>query len=252
MSEEIIKVENLKKTFNDNLEILKGISFSVKKGEVLSIIGPSGSGKSTLLRCISQLEDVTDGTITICGKKLVENGVYVDKKLKHEIILKSGLVFQNFNLFPHYSVLKNVTEPQIHVLKRPKDEAEQTAMELLKRMGLAEKAQNYPCELSGGQQQRVSIARALALKPEVLLFDEPTSALDPELTGEILAVIKELASEKMTMVVVTHEMAFARDISTEIIFMDGGVIVEQGEPNKVINNPQTERMKTFLSRFAGR
>ena len=252
MSEEIIKIENLKKTFNDNLEILKGISFSVQKGEVLSIIGPSGSGKSTLLRCISQLEDVTDGSITICGKKLVENGVYVDKKLKHEIILKSGLVFQNFNLFPHYSVLKNVTEPQIQVLKRPKDEAEQTAMELLKRMGLAEKAKNYPCELSGGQQQRVSIARALALKPEVLLFDEPTSALDPELTGEILAVIKELASEKMTMVVVTHEMAFARDISTEIIFMDGGVIVEQGEPNQVINNPKTERMKAFLSRFAGR
>lgn len=252
MSEEIIKVENLKKTFNDNLEILKGISFSVQKGEVLSIIGPSGSGKSTLLRCISQLEDVTDGSITICGKKLVENGVYVDKKLKHEIILKSGLVFQNFNLFPHYSVLKNVTEPQIQVLKRPKDEAEQTAMELLERMGLSQKAKSYPCELSGGQQQRVSIARALALKPEVLLFDEPTSALDPELTGEILAVIKELASEKMTMVVVTHEMAFARDISTEIIFMDGGVIVEQGEPNQVINNPQTERMKAFLSRFAGR
>lgn len=252
MSEEIIKIENLKKTFNDNLEILKGISFSVQKGEVLSIIGPSGSGKSTLLRCISQLEDVTDGSITICGKKLVENGVYVDKKLKHEIILKSGLVFQNFNLFPHYSVLKNITEPQIQVLKRPKDEAEQTAMELLERMGLSQKAKSYPCELSGGQQQRVSIARALALKPEVLLFDEPTSALDPELTGEILAVIKELASEKMTMVVVTHEMAFARDISTEIIFMDGGVIVEQGEPNQVINNPQTERMKAFLSRFAGR
>lgn len=252
MSEEIIKIENLKKTFNDNLEILKGISFSVQKGEVLSIIGPSGSGKSTLLRCISQLEDVTDGSITICGKKLVENGVYVDKKLKHEIILKSGLVFQNFNLFPHYSVLKNVTEPQIQVLKRPKDEAEQTAMELLERMGLSQKAKSYPCELSGGQQQRVSIARALALKPEVLLFDEPTSALDPELTGEILAVIKELASEKMTMVVVTHEMAFARDISTEIIFMDGGVIVEQGESNQVINNPQTERMKAFLSRFAGR
>ena len=250
MSEEIKKVENLKKTFNDNLEILKGISFSVEKGEVLSIIGPSGSGKSTMLRCISQLEDVTGGSITICGKKLVENGVYADKKLKHEIILKSGLVFQNFNLFPHYSVLKNVTEPQIQVLKRPKDEAEQTAMELLKRMGLAEKAKSYPCELSGGQQQRVSIARALALKPEVLLFDEPTSALDPELTGEILAVIKELASEKMTMVVVTHEMAFARDISTEIIFMDGGVIVEQGEPNQVINNPQTERMKAFLSRFS--
>lgn len=252
MSEEIIKVENLKKTFNDNLEILKGISFSVEKGEVLSIIGPSGSGKSTMLRCISQLEDVTGGSITICGKKLVENGVYADKKLKHEIILKSGLVFQNFNLFPHYSVLKNIINPQVQVLKKNKDEAEQTAMELLKRMGLAEKAKSYPCELSGGQQQRVSIARALALKPEVLLFDEPTSALDPELTGEILAVIKELASEKMTMVVVTHEMAFARDISSEIIFMDGGVIVEQGEPNQVINNPQTERMKAFLSRFAGR
>lgn len=252
MSEEIIKVENLKKTFNDNLEILKGISFSVQKGEVLSIIGPSGSGKSTLLRCISQLEDVTDGTITICGKKLVENGVYVDKKLKHEIILKSGLVFQNFNLFPHYSVLKNITEPQIQVLKRPKDEAEQTAMELLKRMGLAEKAQNYPCELSGGQQQRVSIARALALKPEVLLFDEPTSALDPELTGEILAVIKELASEKMTMVVVTHEMAFARDLSDHIIFMDDGLIVEQGSADDVINNPKQERTKAFLSRFAAK
>lgn len=250
MNEEIIKVENLKKTFNDNLEILKGISFSVKKGEVLSIIGPSGSGKSTMLRCISQLEDVTDGSITICGKKLVENGVYADKKLKHEIILKSGLVFQNFNLFPHYSVLKNITDPQMQVLKKTKQEAEQTAMELLKRMGLSEKAANYPCELSGGQQQRVSIARALALKPEVLLFDEPTSALDPELTGEILAVIKELAADKMTMVVVTHEMAFARDISSEIIFMDGGVIVEQGEPNQVINNPQTERMKAFLSRFS--
>ena len=250
MSEEIKKVENLKKTFNDNLEILKDISFSVQKGEVLSIIGPSGSGKSTMLRCISQLEDVTDGSITICGKKLVENGVYADKKLKHEIILKSGLVFQNFNLFPHYSVLKNITDPQIQVLKRPKDEAEQTAMELLERMGLSQKAKSYPCELSGGQQQRVSIARALALKPEVLLFDEPTSALDPELTGEILAVIKELAAEKMTMVVVTHEMAFARDISSEIIFMDGGVIVEQGEPNQVINNPQTERMKAFLSRFS--
>lgn len=252
MSEEIIKIENLKKTFNDNLEILKGISFSVQKGEVLSIIGPSGSGKSTLLRCISQLEDVTDGSITICGKKLVENGVYVDKKLKHEIILKSGLVFQNFNLFPHYSVLKNVTEPQIQVLKRPKDEAEQTAMELLERMGLSQKAKSYPCELSGGQQQRVSIARALALKPEVLLFDEPTSALDPELTGEILAVIKELASEKMTMVVVTHEMAFARDLSDHIIFMDDGLIVEQGSADDVINNPKQERTKAFLSRFAAK
>ncbi len=248
--EEIIKVENLKKTFNDNVEIIKGISFSVEKGEVLSIIGPSGSGKSTMLRCISQLEKVTDGSITICGKTLVKNGLYVDKKEKHEIILKSGLVFQNFNLFPHYSVLKNIVEPQIRVLGKSRDEAETVALDLLKRMGLSDKVKNYPCELSGGQQQRVSIARALALKPEVLLFDEPTSALDPELTGEILAVIKELAAEKMTMVVVTHEMAFARDISSKVIFMDGGVIVEQGNPVEIINNPKTERMKAFLSRFA--
>lgn len=247
--EEIIRVENLTKTFNDKLEILKGISFSVQRGEVLSIIGPSGSGKSTMLRCISQLENVTGGTISICGQTLVKDGVYSDKKTRHEITLKSGLVFQNFNLFPHYSVLKNVVEPQIQVLKKTKAEAENVAMELLARMGLSEKKDSYPCELSGGQQQRVSIARALALKPEVLLFDEPTSALDPELTGEILAVIKELASEKMTMVVVTHEMSFARDISTKIIFMDGGVIVEEGNPEDVINNPQVERTKAFLSRF---
>lgn len=245
---EIIKVENLVKNFGD-LEIIKGISFSVHKGEVLSIIGPSGSGKSTILRCISQLETVTGGTVSIGGLTLVENGVYSDKHMRHEITLKSGLVFQNFNLFPHYSVLNNVVKPQMEVLKKSKAEATQTAMELLKRMGLDQKANNYPCELSGGQQQRVSIARALALKPEVLLFDEPTSALDPELTGEILAVIKELAEEKMTMVVVTHEMAFARDISTKIIFMDGGVIVEQGKPEDVINNPQAERTKAFLSRF---
>ena len=247
--EEIIKVDNLKKSFKDNVEILKGISFSVKKGEVLSIIGPSGSGKSTMLRCISQLETVTDGSISVCGLELVKNGVYAEKKVRHEIILKSGMVFQNFNLFPHYSVLKNIVEPQVQVLHKSKKDAEKTAIELLERMGLSAKKDNYPCELSGGQQQRVSIARALALKPEVLLFDEPTSALDPELTGEILAVIKELASEKMTMVVVTHEMAFARDISTKIIFMDGGVIVEQGNPEELINNPQMDRTKAFLSRF---
>jgi len=246
---EIISVQNLKKTFADGVEVLKDISFKVEKGEVLGIIGPSGSGKSTILRCISQLTDVTDGTITICGETLVENGKYAPKDKRHEITLKSGLVFQNFNLFPHFSVLQNVVEPQVRVLKKSKKEAEETAMVLLKRMGLEQKAKNYPCELSGGQQQRVSIARALALKPEVLLFDEPTSALDPELTGEILAVIKELAEEKMTMVVVTHEMAFARDISSKIMFMDGGVIVEQGNPFDVINNPQQERTKAFLSRF---
>ena len=246
--EDIITVENLQKSFGE-LNIIKGISFSVHKGEVLGIIGPSGSGKSTILRCISQLEEVSGGTIKICGNPLVENGIYVNKKDRQKIILKSGLVFQNFNLFPHYSVLQNVTEPQIRVLKKSESEAKKTAMEILDRMALAEKCDSYPCQLSGGQQQRVSIARALALKPEVLLFDEPTSALDPELTGEILAVIKELALEKMTMVVVTHEMAFARDISSHIIFMDGGVIVEEGEPEAVINNPQKERTKLFLSRF---
>ena len=246
--EDIITVENLQKSFGE-LNIIKGISFSVHKGEVLGIIGPSGSGKSTILRCISQLEEVSGGTIKICGNPLVENGIYVNKKDRQKIILKSGLVFQNFNLFPHYSVLQNVTEPQIRVLKKSETEAKKTAMEILDRMALAEKCDSYPCQLSGGQQQRVSIARALALNPEVLLFDEPTSALDPELTGEILAVIKELAEEKMTMVVVTHEMAFARDISSHIIFMDGGVIVEEGQPEAVINNPQKERTKLFLSRF---
>lgn len=246
---DIIYVDNLHKTFKDNVTVLKGISFSVEKGDVLSIIGPSGSGKSTILRCISQLEEVSQGTIKICGKTLVENGLYVDKKEKQKITLMSGLVFQNFNLFPHYSVLENIINPQMSVLNKSKEEAEILARDLLKRMGLLEKENNYPCELSGGQQQRVSIARALALKPEVLLFDEPTSALDPELTGEILAVIKELAKEKMTMVVVTHEMAFARDISSKIIFMDGGLIVEQGNPMELINNPKEERTKAFLSRF---
>ncbi len=245
---EIIKVENLKKSFGD-VNILKGISFSVLEGEVLSIIGPSGSGKSTILRCISQLETVDDGTVEICGKYLVKDGVYSSKQEMNSIILKSGLVFQNFNLFPHLSVLQNVMDAQLCVLKKSKEEARQTALTLLERMGLSEKADSYPCELSGGQQQRVSIARALALKPEVLLFDEPTSALDPELTGEILSVIKDLAKEKMTMVVVTHEMSFARDISDYIIFMDQGVIVEEGKPEQVIGNPQQERTRNFLARF---
>lgn len=246
---EIINVKNLKKSFG-SLEIIKDVSFSVVKGEVLSIIGPSGSGKSTMLRCISQLEEVTDGTIEICGETLVKNGVYVDKKSRHEITLKSGLVFQNFNLFPHYSVIENIMKPQMLVLKKSEDDARKVAISLLKRMDLEQKANNYPCELSGGQQQRVSIARALALKPEVLLFDEPTSALDPELTGEILEVIKELASEKMTMVVVTHEMNFAKEISDKVIFMDNGFIVAEGAPKDVIENPQNERVISFLSRVS--
>lgn len=246
--EKIITVEHLKKSFGE-VDVIRDVSFSVEKGEVLGIIGPSGSGKSTILRCVSHLETVTDGSISISGNYLVKDGVYAPKKDMQKIMLNAGLVFQNFNLFPHYSVLKNVTDPQIRVLKRSKEEAEAIAHELLARMGLSAKEKNYPCELSGGQQQRVSIARALALKPEVLLFDEPTSALDPELTGEILAVIKDLAAEKMTMVVVTHEMSFARDTSNHIIFMDGGVIVEEGSPEAVINNPKEERTKQFLSRF---
>ena len=202
-----------------------------------------------MMRCINQLETVSGGTIEICGETLVKDGIYGDKKKLREIGLHSGLVFQNFNLFPHFSVLKNITEAQIHVLKRSKAEAEEIARKLLAKMGLQDKEAAYPCELSGGQQQRVSIARALALNPDILFFDEPTSALDPELTGEILKVIRELADEKMTMVVVTHEMAFARDLCDTIIFMDGGVIVEQGKAMDLINNPQNERTKAFLSKY---
>lgn len=249
-TDEIISVRHVKKTFSDGVPVLKDISFSVHKGEVLGIIGPSGSGKSTLLRCITQLTTADDGTITICGEDIVTDGVYADKKTLRKIGLNLGLVFQNFNLFPHFSVLKNITDAQIHVLGTPREQAEAVALQLLERMGLQDKAKNYPCELSGGQQQRVSIARALALKPKVLLFDEPTSALDPELTGEILAVIRSLAAEKMTMVVVTHEMSFARDTSDYALFMDGGVVVEQGKSADVIGNPQMERTKDFLRRFA--
>lgn len=248
MSETIVKVENLSKSFG-KLEVIKDVSFSVEKGQVLGIIGPSGSGKSTMMRCINQLETVSGGTIEICGETLVKDGIYAEKKKLREIGLHSGLVFQNFNLFPHFSVLKNITEAQIHVLKRNKAEAEEVARKLLGKMGLQDKEASYPCELSGGQQQRVSIARALALNPDILFFDEPTSALDPELTGEILKVIRELADEKMTMVVVTHEMAFARDLCDTIIFMDGGVIVEQGKATDLINNPQNERTKAFLSKY---
>lgn len=244
----IISVKNLKKSFG-NLNVLKDISFEVSEGEVLGIIGPSGSGKSTLLRCLNQLETATSGEIDICGKNLFKDGKYADKKTLREIILNLGFVFQNFNLFPHFSVLQNITDAQIHVLKTPKEEAEEIARKLLSDMGLSGKENAYPCQLSGGQQQRVSIARSLALKPKVLLFDEPTSALDPELTGEILSVIRRLADEKMTMVVVTHEMAFARDISDKIIFMDGGYIVEEGDPKELFTNPKTDRMKDFLKRF---
>ena len=248
----ILEVKNLSKTFGD-LKVLKDISFNVEQGQVVAIIGPSGSGKSTLLRCVNQLERADDGEITVSGLKMLseKNGkaVYAGRKVLREIRLKIGLVFQNFNLFPHMSVLQNIIEAPIHVLKKPKKEAIGIARELLVKMGLEDKEKSYPCELSGGQQQRVSIARALALSPEILFFDEPTSALDPELTGEILKVIKELAKDKMTMVIVTHEMDFARDVANHVIFMDGGYIVEEGPPEKLFGNAQNERTKQFLQRY---
>jgi len=250
---EIIRVENLQKEFGE-LGVLKGISFSLHEGEVLSIIGPSGSGKSTLLRCLTQLEEIDGGSITVCDYPMVttdENNTvhYSDPKTLQAIRLKLGLVFQSFNLFPHMSVLRDIVEPQTHVLKRTKAEATEVARKLLKKMGLSEKEDAYPCHLSGGQQQRVSIARALALNPTVLCFDEPTSALDPELTMEILKVIKELAHEKMTMIVVTHEMNFARDISDRVIFMDDGLIAEEGDPKELFTNPKNPRTKRFLTRY---
>ena len=248
--ENILTMKNVRKTFGE-LEVLKDISISVNKGEVVSIIGPSGSGKSTLLRCATFLEQMDDGELSYMGSSAVksENGKSVyQKDLK---IFRSyfGLVFQNFNLFPHYSVLKNLMDAPVTVMKRDPNEVRETSIELLKKMGLESKADAYPCQLSGGQQQRVAIARALAMKPEILFFDEPTSALDPELTGEVLKVIKQLAEEKMTMVIVTHEMAFARAVSDRVIFMDGGIIVEQGDPEKVLGNPEEERTKQFLRNY---
>ena len=252
MEKEMVLAENIRKSF-DGQEVLKGISCRVRQGEVLAIIGPSGSGKSTLLRCITQLEQIDSGHIVICGEELAhdENGraQYADRKTCVKIGLHLGLVFQNFNLFPHFSVLRNITEAPVRVLKKSRAEAEQTARALLQKMGLSDKADAYPSQLSGGQQQRVSIARALAMNPDILFFDEPTSALDPELTGEILRVIRELAAEHMTMVVVTHEMKFARDVADRVIFMDGGVIVEEGESEAVFGNTQNERLKTFLARY---
>lgn len=248
----ILEVKNIKKTF-DKLEVLKDISFNVEEGQVVAIIGPSGSGKSTLLRCINQLEKADMGEINVDGLTMlkIQNGkaVYADKKTLREIRLKIGLVFQNFNLFPHFSVMQNIIEAPCHVLKQNKKEAKEKAAALLKKMGLEGREKAYPCELSGGQQQRVSIARALALNPKILFFDEPTSALDPELTGEILKVIKELAKEKMTMVIVTHEMEFARDVANHVIFMDNGFIVEEGAPEELFGNTQNERTKQFLQRF---
>ena len=246
----ILEMNNIRKSFG-RLNVLRDISMSVDAGEVVSVIGPSGSGKSTLLRCATFLETVDSGSIRYMGTPAVTtdeygNANYVSPAELRRIKQYYGLVFQQFNLFPHRTVLKNVTDAPIHVQKRDREEVRETEAELLRKMGLADKADAYPCQLSGGQQQRVAIARALAMKPEILFFDEPTSALDPELTGEVLKVIKQLAEEDMTMVIVTHEMPFARAVSDRVIFMDGGVIVEQGAPENVFGSPQQERTRQFL------
>ena len=247
----ILEVKNISKSF-DSLRVLKDISFNVEVGEVVAIIGPSGSGKSTLLRCINQLEKADGGEINVDGVNMfhTENGkaVYAPSKTLRDIRLKIGLVFQNFNLFPHFSVMKNITDAPIHVQKRNKEEVYSEARELLKKMGLEDKEDAYPYQLSGGQCQRVAIARALALKPRILFFDEPTSALDPELTGEVLKVIRSLADLHIAMVIVTHEMAFARDISHRVVFMAGGVIVEEGTPEEVFSS-DNERTQSFLGRY---
>ncbi len=249
----MLDVRNLSKSFGD-LKVLRDITFNVEKGEVVAVIGPSGSGKSTLLRCINQLERADGGVINVCGTDMLlknDKGrtVYADPRTLRSIRLKTGLVFQNFNLFPHMTVLRNITEAPVRVLKEDRNKAREKAMQLLVKMGLESKEKSYPCELSGGQQQRVSIARALALNPEVLFFDEPTSALDPELTGEILKVIKGLAKDGMTMVIVTHEMAFARDVADKVIFMENGSIVEMGAPQQLFGDSASDRVKQFLARF---
>lgn len=250
----ILEIKNIKKSFGEDLEVLQDISLAVEEGEVVSILGPSGSGKSTLLRCATFLEQIDSGSIAYGGKVYVENDTAGNaKKPERAKILEAqsnfGLVFQDFNLFPHFSVLKNVMDAPVKNQKRLKQEVEKEARALLAKMGLEGKEDAYPCELSGGQKQRVAIARALAMRPKMLYFDEPTSALDPEITAEILRVLKGLAAEKMTMVIVTHEIDFARAVSDRVIFMDGGKVVEEGRPEEVIDNPKNERTKAFLQKL---
>ncbi|MGN1432905.1 MAG: amino acid ABC transporter ATP-binding protein [Ruminococcus sp.] len=238
----MIKVDNLCKSF-DNVDVLKGINAEIHKGDVMVVIGASGSGKSTFLRCLNRLEEPTGGKIYFEGTDITDPSVNINIHRQ-----KMGMVFQQFNLFPHMTVMKNLTLGPIKLLKKSKADAEKRAMELLERVGLADRATAYPSQLSGGQKQRIAIVRALCMDPDVMLFDEPTSALDPEMVGEVLEVMKQLAKEGMTMVVVTHEMGFAREVGTNVVFVDDGVIVEQGEPKEFFENPKNQRLKDFLSK----
>lgn len=251
----LLEMRHIQKSFGE-VEVLKDVSLSMEKGEVVAIIGPSGSGKSTLLRCAANLESVNGGEILYAGDAMVktEDGHprYADKKALRTISRRFGMVFQNFNLFPHMSVMQNLTAAPINVLGLSRGEAEKTAAALLAKMGLSDKAEAYPCQLSGGQQQRVSIARALAMSPDILFFDEPTSALDPELTGEVLTVMRRLADEGRTMLVVTHEMDFARHVANRVVFMDAGVIVEQADAETFFTNPQQPRTREFLQNYKQR
>jgi glutamine transport system ATP-binding protein len=240
---EKIKATNLKKSFGD-LEVLKSIDLQVQEGEVVCLIGPSGSGKSTLLRCLNLLEDVTGGAVSVNGFDLTDKQTNINK-VRENI----GMVFQHFNLFPHLTVLDNITLAPVQLNKATREQVKENALKLLKRVGLEDKAAAKPDQLSGGQKQRVAIARALAMNPDIMLFDEPTSALDPEMVGEVLAVIKQLAQEGMTMVIVTHEMGFAREVADRVIFMDGGYIVEENTPQEIFGNPQNERTKDFLNKI---
>ena len=251
----LVLLEHAQKAFGGT-PVLKDISLEVREGEVVAVIGPSGCGKSTLLRCLTLLETLDAGKLAYGDLVVAENdpngrAAYAGKAVQKEAKTRFGLVFQNFNLFPHYTVLKNVTDAPLHVQKRPKSEVMEHARALLAKMGLAGTEDKVPCELSGGMQQRVAIARALALDPDVLFFDEPTSALDPELTKDVLKVIRDLAAEHMTMVIVTHEMSFARDVADHIVFMDGGVIVEEGPAEQVINSPRHQRTRAFLAKYEG-